>query len=222
MPKTVDHEQRRIEIVEATWRIIARGGYAAATMREIAAEAGFANGGLKPYFKTKDEILAAAYDRTFFLVNERAGAAMGDATGLDAVLVLCHEMLPLRPAQAIESRVTMAFWDRAASSGQLRKVHADSYAIWRHWMENELAAAARQGRLAAEVTITSAIDELFALVTGLRVQAVMTSGGVLSRARADILHRAIDRLRLPAAPAGSEPEVAMDRALIRDEVARGA
>lgn len=220
MPKTVDHEQRRIEIVEATWRIIARGGFAAATMREIAAEAGFANGGLKPYFATKDEILAAAYDRTFFLVNERAGAAMGDATGLDAVLVLCSEMLPLEPGHAIESRVTMAFWDRAASSDQLRKVHADSYAIWRHWMENELAAAERQGQLVADVSIPAAIDELLALVTGLRVQAVMTTGGVLTAARADILRRAIGRLRASAAPGRSEAEVPMDGALVGDEIAR--
>lgn len=218
MPKTVDHEQRRIEIIEATWRIVARGGFAAATMRQIAAEAGFANGGLKPYFGTKDELLAAAYDRTFFLVNERAGAAMGEATGVDAVLVLCTQMLPLEAAYAIESRVTMAFWDRAASSDQLRKVHADSYAIWRHWMENELTSARRHGELAEGIGIQSTIDELLALVTGLRVQSVMTSGGVLTRERMGILERAIDRLRAGRDPAGSEPEVPVDRVGVRDEV----
>jgi len=223
MPRTVNHDQRRIEIVEATWRIISRGGFAAATMREIASEAGFANGGLKPYFRTKDELLAAAYDRTFFLVNERAGDELGERGGLDAVRVLCLQMLPLDEQRAIESRVAMAFWDRAASSGQLRKVHADSYAIWRHWMTNELAAAERHGELAAGASIASAIDELLALVTGLRVQAVMTSGGRLTEDRLRLLELAIGRLRAPeCAPTRSEPEVPVDGGRVRDELRRGA
>jgi len=236
MPKTVDHDQRRIEIVEATWRIIARGGFSAATMREIASEAGFANGALKPYFATKDDLLAAAYDRTFFLVNERAGAAIGERTGLDAVRLLCLEMLPLDGHRAIESRVAMAFWDRAATSDQLRKLHADSYAIWRHWMENEFAAAERRGALAPVTTITAAVDELLALVAGLRVQAVMATNGRLADDRLPILDRALARLRpegvtrdAAAAPAagaavgpaaGSEPQVLVDRARIGNEVGR--
>ena len=40
-------------------------------MREIAAEAGFANGGLKHYFAGKDDLLAAAFQHTFFRINER-------------------------------------------------------------------------------------------------------------------------------------------------------
>jgi AcrR family transcriptional regulator len=68
----VDHEQRRREIVEAAWRLVARGGFAAATMREIAAEAGFANGALKYYFDSKDDLLIAAFQHTFYRVNERA------------------------------------------------------------------------------------------------------------------------------------------------------
>ncbi|MBA4102389.1 MAG: TetR/AcrR family transcriptional regulator, partial [Arthrobacter sp.] len=36
MPKIVDHDERRLELVDATWRIIARQGLEGATMREIA------------------------------------------------------------------------------------------------------------------------------------------------------------------------------------------
>ena len=57
MPKIVDHDERRLELVDATWRIIARLGIEGATMREIATEAGFANGALKPYFPTRDTLL---------------------------------------------------------------------------------------------------------------------------------------------------------------------
>src|SRR5256714_15261601 len=40
MPKRVDHEERRREIVEAVIRITLKGGLTAATFREVAAEAG--------------------------------------------------------------------------------------------------------------------------------------------------------------------------------------
>ena len=61
VPKIVDHDERRLELVDATWRIIARLGIEGATMREIALEAGFANGALKPYFPTKDTLLEFAF-----------------------------------------------------------------------------------------------------------------------------------------------------------------
>ncbi len=44
MPKVIDHDQRRRDIIDVTWKLIVKGGIEAATMREIAAEAGFANG----------------------------------------------------------------------------------------------------------------------------------------------------------------------------------
>ncbi|NUP73233.1 MAG: TetR family transcriptional regulator, partial [Sinomonas sp.] len=62
MPKIVDHDQRRLELVDALWRIVAERGLDGATMREIAAEAGFANGALKPYFPTKDRLLDFAFE----------------------------------------------------------------------------------------------------------------------------------------------------------------
>ena len=169
MSRRATHEQRRLDIVEATWRIIARGGFAAATMREIAAEAGFANGGLKHYFASKDELLAAAFQHTFFRINERAGRTIGDATGLEAVRLLCLEMLPLDEERDVESRVTVAFWDRAAASTQLMKIHADSYAIWRTWMEQHLQKARMSGELNPSVSDGQFIDELLCLSAGLKV-----------------------------------------------------
>ncbi|MDX2827605.1 TetR family transcriptional regulator [Streptomyces ipomoeae] len=59
MPKIVDHEARRRLIIESVWALIGRRGLPGVTMRELAAEAGFANGGLAPYFRDKDEILFA-------------------------------------------------------------------------------------------------------------------------------------------------------------------
>lgn len=195
MPKQVDHEQRRIEIVEATWSIIARGGFAAATMREIAAAAGFANGGLKHYFANKDELLVAAFQRTFYRINERAALATGELSGLAAIRALCMEMLPLDRERQVESRVAVAFWDRAASNPVLMKVHADSHAIWRHFFEQHLDIARASGEIREEVATALVIDELLWLTTGLQVVPLLDPKTTPPINQVRIVDTVIDRIR---------------------------
>ena len=194
MPRLVNHDQRRIEIVEAAWRIIARGGFAAATMREIASEAGFANGGLKHYFAGKDELLAAAFQHTFFRINERAAHTIGDQSGLAAIRLLCLEMLPLDEERLVESRVTVAFWDRAASSSQLMKIHADSYAIWRNWMEQELEKARHKGQIATEESDQQIIDEFLAVTAGMRVMPILDSATAEPDGQVRLIDAIVQRL----------------------------
>ncbi|CAN5123924.1 TetR/AcrR family transcriptional regulator [soil metagenome] len=195
MPKQVDHEQRRVEIVEATWRIIARGGFAAATMREIAAEAGFANGGLKHYFASKDELLVAAFQRTFYRINERAAIATGRTSGLDAIRSLCMEMLPLDEERRVESRVTVAFWDRAASNRVLMKLHADSHAIWRNFFEQQLDTARATGELRDDVATALIVDELLWLTTGLQVVPLLDAKTTPAVNQVRIIDSVLDRVR---------------------------
>lgn len=194
MPRLVNHDQRRIEIVEAAWRIIARGGFAAATMREIAAEAGFANGGLKHYFAGKDELLTAAFQHTFFRINERAAHTIGDRSGVEAIRLLCLEMLPLDEERRVESRVTVAFWDRAASSAKLMKIHADSYAIWRNWMEQELDKARLKGQIVRSESNGQIIDEILAVTAGLRVIPMLDSSTPEPDGQRRLVDAIVDRL----------------------------
>ena len=60
MPKIVDWDARRDEILSATWRVIARDGIAKATIRAIAREAGCSRGILAHYFDDKADILGSA------------------------------------------------------------------------------------------------------------------------------------------------------------------
>jgi AcrR family transcriptional regulator len=52
--------ETRQRIIEATVRVLARDGYAAASVKDIANEAGVAPGLVHYYFKTKEELVAAA------------------------------------------------------------------------------------------------------------------------------------------------------------------
>ncbi|KAB1643410.1 TetR/AcrR family transcriptional regulator [Gulosibacter chungangensis] len=132
--RTVDHDQRRAEIVRTTWRIIARRGMAGATMRQIAAEAGFANGALKPYFPTKADLLMATYEHVFARTNTRIRELTEDLHGLDALSAVCMEILPLDSVRLDEGRVVIEFWSEATSDPAAREILVRSVGEWKQLM----------------------------------------------------------------------------------------
>lgn len=58
MPKIVDHDQQREALLDACFRAFAREGWASATMRKLAKEAGVSTGKLYHYFPDKQALLA--------------------------------------------------------------------------------------------------------------------------------------------------------------------
>src|SRR5215472_18329797 len=113
MPKIVDWDARRDEILSATWRVIARDGIARATIRAIAREAGCSRGILAHYFDDKADILGSA----LLLSHRRVGARMDRAargrTGLDALRAVMLEALPLDAQRDLEAQIEISFWARA-------------------------------------------------------------------------------------------------------------
>ena len=82
MPKQVDHDQRRVEIIEALFRIAAREGLAAASIRAVAAEAGVPAPQVQYYFGTKARLLTAAVQQLGARIVER-GLSRMTASGDD-------------------------------------------------------------------------------------------------------------------------------------------
>ena len=63
MPKIVDHEQRRIEILNASFGAFAENGYAALSMRQLAKSIGVTTGSLYHYFPSKHALFEALFQR---------------------------------------------------------------------------------------------------------------------------------------------------------------
>jgi AcrR family transcriptional regulator len=83
VPKQVDHDDRRREIIGALFRVAARDGLAAVSIRNVAAEAGVRAPQVQYYFSTK----AALFDGALQVLGERIvgrGMALQDAAGSDA------------------------------------------------------------------------------------------------------------------------------------------
>jgi len=105
MPKKVDHEQRRRELAAALRRVVSRGGVESASIRAVAAEAGWSLGAVQYYFSTRDELLlfagrqllADAEARIAGIVETaETGQALAEhSSALDVALRLCEEALPI-------------------------------------------------------------------------------------------------------------------------------
>ncbi|WP_415855870.1 TetR/AcrR family transcriptional regulator [Sinomonas sp. G460-2] len=170
MPKIVDHDQRRVELVDATWRIIAERGLDGATMRDIAAEAGFANGALKPYFPTKDRLLDFAFEHIFDQTNRRMRASTEGLSGLAALRAYCHEILPLDEEKVSEARVAIAFWQKALRDPAKAAVHERSMEQWRV----ALAELLEETGLRQGVGLGDAVGAIMDLVLGAQITATLS------------------------------------------------
>ena len=171
MPKIVDHAARRTEIIEAVWSLIVRKGFLAVTMRELAAEAGYANGALARYFPDKESVLRAAFQRAFDATNERARAAIGDQGGLTAFRLLCLEIMPLDAARLAEARVVIGFWDYAAGQPPLVEFYDAAMETWRQEMSMYLGQARAAGELDPDRADDRIVDAVLALTMGLQINA---------------------------------------------------
>ncbi|MGH3148852.1 MAG: TetR/AcrR family transcriptional regulator, partial [Rubrobacter sp.] len=117
----MDHEKRREEIAEATWRVIERSGASGANMREIAREAGHTTGVVTHYFRDKRELMAFA----FGLMVERSTERMAEAAARSGPTEALAELLPLDEDRRREGTVWLALVGASLAdpglAGELRR-----------------------------------------------------------------------------------------------------
>lgn len=177
VPKIVDHDERRLELVDATWRIIARNGLEGATMREIAMEAGFANGALKPYFPTKDTLLEFAFSHVFNRTNQRIAEVTAGQTGLAALRAFCLEVLPLDEERINEARIVIPFWQKAVNDPQKAVIHQQSMDEWLTAIRRHLEEARDAGDVSTAVDDTALAGQLLNMLLGAQIEAALAPAG---------------------------------------------
>lgn len=138
MPKIVDHDQRRTDIVRAIIKVVAEGGLAGATVRSIAREGGFSSGVIAHYFANKDEMVRYAFEFVADRVFRRIDARLKQAAGAERVRVILEEHVPLSK-QDEETAVALAFWEMALHDPELRALFRDKYKRWRDYLRLELS-----------------------------------------------------------------------------------
>lgn len=190
MPKIVDHDERRREVLTAARRVIVRDGIDAATTRAIAKEAGYSNGVLAHYFADKDEILLSALRQSHQRIRERLARRVQGVSGLAALREVLLDNLPLDAERTQETRLEVSFWSRSLASEHLAEVQRAEAAELRTAVRDLLAQAQAAGEVVAGENLDDAAEHLLALVDGLSLHLLLYPGRL---ARVDL-----ERLMLTA------------------------
>ncbi|MEV1241952.1 TetR/AcrR family transcriptional regulator [Nonomuraea sp. NPDC050022] len=176
MPKIVDHDERRREVLSAARRVIVRDGIDAATTRAIAKEAGYSNGVLAHYFADKDEILLSALRQSHQRIRERLTRKIEGATGLAALRELLLDNLPLDAERTQETRLEVSFWSRSLASERLAEVQRAEAAELRGAVRTVLGEARAAGELTSDENLDDITERLLALVDGLSLHLLLYPG----------------------------------------------
>jgi AcrR family transcriptional regulator len=173
VPKLVDHETKRHEILEVTWRLIATRGADAATMREIAREAGHANGALAYYFANKDALVEAAYVYVFDRTNDRIRAATAGLRGRQALRAFLVEVLPTAEVTRLEARIVLPFWSRTVADPRFAALNDAAMQQWRAELRRLLTEAREDGEVTVGTPDDVLAEQLLAMAMGLQVLATL-------------------------------------------------
>jgi len=198
MPKAIDHDQRRTEIIDVTWRLIVKGGLEAATMRQIAAEAGFANGALKHYFPGKDEIITGAYQRAIGLIAQRVQDATDGRSGLDALHAAVWASMPLDAESREAARVLLVFWEQGMSSRTISESYRGHLESWHGALEDLVAACRAAGTIRTPTPDAEIVDELILLNVGSTLLSAVSGDFLRPASLERVLDALFERLRQPA------------------------
>lgn len=171
VPKVVDHEQRRGEVLQATWRLIARDGVDLVTLRSIAEETGWSTGVLQHYFASKRDIVISAHQLAYERVAARIAQRSDGRTAAEIIRIALEEALPLDDERLLEARVEVSGWNLALRDDRFRTIHAESVARWRSGLVSLLEAAGASKSLA--VSEADAADLIISLIDAMSAQAVV-------------------------------------------------
>lgn len=158
-------DARRLSLIEACARVLARDGVAGASVRAIAIEAGVSPGLVGHYFIGIDALVAATYAHVESQVSEAidtalAGAGSAPRARLDAFVTASFRD-PIASGELLATWV--AFWSLVRSRGDIARQHDEQYAAFRTRLEGLLGdcGVAPTRRRHAAIAITALIDGLW-------------------------------------------------------------
>ncbi len=198
MPKIVDWDVRRDEILAATWAVIARDGLANTTVRAIAREAECSQGILSHYFNDKQDILASALLLSHRRVRERTERKLRGRTGLTALRVAMLEALPLDKERELEARIEVSFWGRMLSDERLGQLGRDEVDHLHDSLLASLRDAAKLGELREDLDLELATQQLLVLIDGVSVERVHFPSRVPPSRQHQLLDHLLESFRAPA------------------------
>ncbi|NBE95805.1 TetR family transcriptional regulator [Nonomuraea sp. KC401] len=200
MPKIVDHEQRREEIVRVVWQVVSSEGIEGATVRKVAEAAGISVGGLRHYFDSQRGLLLFAAEAVARSVTRRITARYhADMPGERRARLMLEELLPLDDERRVEVDVWLACLLRSHVDESLARLRHTGWVGERHICRLAIASCHglplpdRPGQELARADLERQAGRLHVFIDGLTLHAATYPDRFTPQSVRRMLH---DELRL--------------------------
>jgi AcrR family transcriptional regulator len=180
---------RRAQIVDAAVAVIAEQGIQNLSLSEIEQKVGMSRGQLTYYFKTKEDILLAVFDRLLTMMCKQH--EQPDTGWLEVVRQLLHMILQDIPAHPEFHALQHTFLSQISHRDDFRQRLADLYEQWRQRGAEDLERQL-QNRPAVRKVSPRALSTLVqAMLHGLAVQKAADPNALETQ---EMVHLCLDLL----------------------------
>lgn len=175
MPKKVDHQKRKIQIAETTWKVIVEEGIEQATVRKIAQASGLSVGAIRHYFASQSELLHFSMELVSerFIQRAKERKFSKEHDPLEFVTKGVCEVLPIDEERKIEMEVWLAFSAKVLVDKTLQELSNKVYQDMHQGLKNvvqalQLFEIAKEG-----IDLEMEVNRLHAIVDGMAMHHLL-------------------------------------------------
>lgn len=191
MPAVIDHAARRTALAEIAADLVATGGAEAATVRAVAAAAGFSTKAVTHYFPDKRALMLLTYRHAALSSQARTDASQPEGGG--DIAALLHALLPTDPKVERDWRVWFSFWGLAIADLEFA---AEQRERMRDFV-GQIAAVLAVDPRCADITSSERPDiasALLAALVGIVTQTIFDPEAWPSKRQVDAIDEVLGRI----------------------------
>ncbi|MFI9048217.1 TetR/AcrR family transcriptional regulator [Streptomyces sp. NPDC053427] len=177
MPRQVDYDNRRRQIVAAAFALIGERGLEGVTMRDVAARAEVSVGAVQRCFAGKEEMMVSVVEDMNQRVGARVQGRIAHSVDPDAAATMLEHTLagivPHDEQSLAETRVWLAFAAQAAVTPGLAAVQRKQYEGLAELIGLLLRTAQASGDVRFDIDAEQEAEALIAFTDGLNMQVVV-------------------------------------------------
>ncbi len=192
-PGTATEHNRRLQIIEAAWQLIAEHGYHSVRVAQVARRCGTSSATVHYHFPTRDLLLQEALRHSVKQAFDRQVAGLHTIVDPhERLLQLIELQLPGSARLRLEWSVWLQVWTAAALDPGMRELHSDSYRRWHETIARTLREGQESGVFRA-FDLEEMTRHLTALIDGLGIQVMTGMPGRSVEEMRTALHSVIDK-----------------------------
>jgi AcrR family transcriptional regulator len=172
VPKIVDHEQRRWELVRAVWAVIRERGVQGASVRAVARQAGWSPSSVQYYFSSQAELLRFALHAISEAAELRLTTQDLPPDPRDRALTQFERLLPMDQDSHVATEIWVAFLSLVRIDTEARELNSAAHLRVSRLCREMIEGMASAGQIGPDLDLDLETSLLHAMFDGIALHAV--------------------------------------------------